>query len=126
MTPTSQNNRGKHGFDRKYIPKLIYDGFRHILIMAGFVKYRISKYLFSFLKGNHQCQKFKQKISGNCWLKHGRASLINPPVTARVTISQNVDILARVYLVHLKVEHCQTLHVVSTFTGQNESAVFDW
>ena len=35
----------------------------------------------------------------------------NPPVTARVKISQNVDILAKVYLVHLKVEHCQTLQV---------------
>ena len=50
----------------------------------------------------------------------------NPPVTARVTIRQNVDILPKVYLVHLKVEHCQTLRVVSTFTGQNESTVFDW
>ena len=47
-------------------------------------------------------------------------------VTARVKISQNVDILAKVYLVHLKVEHCQTLRVVSTFTGQSESTVFDW
>ena len=36
----------------------------------------------------------------------------------RVKISQNVDIIAKVYLVHLKVEHCQTLRVVSTFTGQ--------
>ena len=27
---------------------------------------------------------------------------------------------------HLKVEHCQTLHVVSTLTGQNEFTVFDW
>ena len=36
---------------------------------------------------------------------------------ARVKISQNVDILAKVYLVYLKVELCQTLHVVSTFTG---------
>ena len=39
---------------------------------------------------------------------------------------QNVDILAKVhvhvYLVHLKVEHCQTLCVVSTFTGQ----IFVW
>ena len=34
---------------------------------------------------------------------------------------QNFDILAKVYLVH-----CQTLHVVSTFTGKNESTVFDW
>ena len=24
---------------------------------------------------------------------------------------------------HLKVEQCQTIHVVSTFTGQNESTV---
>ena len=47
-------------------------------------------------------------------------------MTARVEISQNVDILAKVYLVHLKVKHCQTLRVVSTFTGQNESTVFDW
>ena len=51
-------------------------------------------------------------------------SRINPSVTARFKISQNVDILAKVYLVHLKVKHCQTLHVVSTFTGQNESTVF--
>ena len=34
-------------------------------------------------------------------------------------ISQNVDILPKVYLLHLKVKHCQTLRVVSTFTGQN-------
>ena len=27
---------------------------------------------------------------------------------------------------HLKVKHCQTLRVVRTFTGQNESTVFDW
>ena len=46
-------------------------------------------------------------------------------MTARVKISQNVDIHAKVhvYLVHFKVEHCQTLH---TFTGQNESTFFDW
>ena len=51
----------------------------------------------------------------------------NPPTTARVKISQNVDILnIKVYLVHLKVEHCQTLRVVSTFTGQNELTIFDW
>ena len=50
---------------------------------------------------------------------------INPPTT-RVKISQNVDILPKVYLVHLKVKHCQTLYVVSTFTGKNESTVFDW
>ena len=46
-----------------------------------------------------------------------------------VKISQNVDILAKVhvYVVHLKVKHCQTLHVSTcTFTGQNESTVFDW
>ena len=44
-----------------------------------------------------------------------------------VKISQNVDILPKVYLVHLQVEHCQTLRVVlSTFTGENESTVFDW
>ena len=47
-------------------------------------------------------------------------------MTARVKISQNVDILAKVYLVHLKVKRCHTLRVVSTFTGQNESTVFDW
>ena len=47
-------------------------------------------------------------------------------MTTRVNISQNVDRLAKVYLVHLKVEHCQTLHVVSTFTGNNESTIFDW
>ena len=29
------------------------------------------------------------------------SSALNPPVTARVKISQNVDILAKVYLVHL-------------------------
>ena len=40
-----------------------------------------------------------------------------------VKISQNVDIIAKVYLVHLKVEHCQTLRVVSTFTGQKDSTV---
>ena len=53
---------------------------------------------------------------------------INPPATARDKISQNVDILPKVYLVHvhLKVKHCQTLRVVSTFTGQNELTVFEW
>ena len=49
---------------------------------------------------------------------------INPPTTARVKISQNVNILPKVYQVHLKVKHCQTLRVVSTFTGQNESTVW--
>ena len=45
-----------------------------------------------------------------CWYTcQGISSALNPPVTARVKISQNVDILAKVYLVHLKVEHCQTL-----------------
>ena len=44
-------------------------------------------------------------------------------MTARVKISQNADILAKVYLVHLKVRHFQTLPVVSTFTGQNELTV---
>ena len=47
-------------------------------------------------------------------------------MTARVTIGQNVDILAEVYLVHLKVQHSQTLRVVSTFTGQNVVTVCDW
>ena len=51
---------------------------------------------------------------------------INPPMTAMVKISQTVDKLAKVYLVHVKVEHCQTLRVVSTFTGQNESTVYQW
>ena len=52
---------------------------------------------------------------------------INPSTTTtRVKISQNVDILPKAYLVHLKVKHCQTLRVVSTFTGQNKSTVFDW
>ena len=49
--------------------------------------------------------------------------LINPPMTARVKISQNFDFLAKVYLVHLKVEHCQTL--CSKYTGQNYLIVFD-
>ena len=44
-------------------------------------------------------------------------------MSASVKISQNVDILAKVYVAHLKVEHCQTS---SAFTGQNESTVFDW
>ena len=35
-------------------------------------------------------------------------------------------LIPRVYLLHLKVKHCQTLRVVRTFTGQNESTVFDW
>ena len=49
-------------------------------------------------------------------------------MTTRVKICQNVDIhvLAKVYLVHLKVKHCQTSRVVSTFTGQNELTIFDW
>ena len=34
-------------------------------------------------------------------------------------------IFAMVYLVHLKVKHCQTLRVVSTFTGKHELTVFD-
>ena len=33
-------------------------------------------------------------------------------MTARVKISQNVDVPAKVHLAHLKVEHCQTLRVV--------------
>ena len=52
--------------------------------------------------------------------------IINPPTATRVKISQNFDILPKVYLLHLKVKHCQTLHVVRTFTGKNESTVFDW
>ena len=60
--------------------------------------------------------------------KNYNSFLANPSMTARVKISQNVDILAKVhvYLVHLKVKHCQTSRVVRTFTGQNESTVFDW
>ena len=52
----------------------------------------------------------------NVMLMHHLITIIpvNPPVTARVKFSQNVDILTKVYLVH-----CQTLRVVSTFTGQN-------
>ena len=34
-------------------------------------------------------------------------------------------ILPKIYLLHLKVEHCQTLRAVRTFTGQNVSTVFD-
>ena len=52
--------------------------------------------------------------------------IFNPPTTTRDKISQNVDILPKVYLAHLKVTHCHPLHVVSTFTGQNELTVFDW
>ena len=52
--------------------------------------------------------------------------MINPPTTARVKISQNVDVLPKVCLARLQVKHCQTLRVVSTFTGQNELTVFDW
>ena len=53
-------------------------------------------------------------------LNTGLVLFINS-VTARVKIIQNVDILAKVhvYLVHWKVEHCQPLRAVSTFTGQN-------
>ena len=32
----------------------------------------------------------------------------NPPTTTSVKISQNVDILAKVYLVHLKIKYSQT------------------
>ena len=45
--------------------------------------------------------------------------LLNPPTTTtRVKISQNFDILPKTYLLHLKFQHCQTLRVVRTFTGQ--------
>ena len=69
------------------------------------------------------------KISKKCWYTcQGTctctSSALSPPLAARVKISQNVDILPKVYLVHLKVEHCQTLCVVSTFAGQNELTVF--
>ena len=33
---------------------------------------------------------------------------INPPTATSVRISQNDDILAKIYLLHLKVKHCQT------------------
>ena len=58
-----------------------------------------------------------------CKLRFIFTSEFNPHTTARVKISQNFDILPKVYLVHLKVEHCQTLRVVRTFTGQNELTV---
>ena len=52
-------------------------------------------------------------------------TFINPSVTGRVKVSQNVDILANVhvYLVHLKFEHCQTIEqgpegVASTKTSK--------
>ena len=45
-------------------------------------------------------------------------------MTARVKISQNVDTLAKVYLVHLKVEHCQTLHVVEVHLQVKMSQLF--
>ena len=45
-----------------------------------------------------------------------RREVVNPPMTAWIKISQNVDILAKVYLVHLKVKHCQ-VHL---------STIFDW
>ena len=38
----------------------------------------------------------------------------------------SVHVHAKVYLVHLKVNHCQTLSVVSTFTSKNEFTFFDW
>ena len=63
-------------------------------------------------------------LYNQAWTSHIN---LNPPVTTRVKIRQNVGILAKVYRVHLKVEHCQTSRVVSTFTGQNgELTVFDW
>ena len=43
----------------------------------------------------------------------------NPSMTASVKISQNVDILAKVYRVHWKIKH-----LMCTFTGQNESTEF--
>ena len=54
-----------------------------------------------------------------------QTNIKNPSVTARVKIGNKMfNILAKVYLAHLKFEYCQTLCVVSTFTGENESAVF--
>ena len=48
--------------------------------------------------------------------------LIHVPVLAKVYMY-----MVPVYLVHLQVEHCQTLRVVSTFTGQyTELAVLNW
>ena len=43
-------------------------------------------------------------------------SPMNPPTTTRVKISQNFDILPKVYLLHLKVKHCQTLFLLRRLT----------
>ena len=56
-------------------------------------------------------------VSFSCGLLHNTDEVMlsfNPSVTSRVNISPNVEVylLAKVYLVHLKVKHCQTLHVV--------------
>ena len=49
-----------------------------------------------------------------------------PSYDRRVKISLNVDALFKVYrIVHLEDEH-KPYCVISTFTGQNESTVFDW
>ena len=71
---------------------------------------------------------FMQATAANVHLHVSKTISVNPPVTASIKKSQNVDIhvLAKVFPVHLKVAYCQTLRVVSTFTGQNEFAVFDW
>ena len=51
----------------------------------------------------------------------------NNPTTARVKNQSKCWYTSQgLYPVHLKVKRCQTLRVVSTFTGQNESTVFDW
>ena len=59
-------------------------------------------------------------LKNYCWL----CAVFSVPQT----LTRNRRRCAKVYLVHLKIEHCQTLRVVlvSTFTGQNESTVFDW
>ena len=75
---------------------------------------------YSLFKLSHCSADFSStELDIGCWPHDQGYNCINPPATTRVKISQNVDILPKVYLVHLKVKHCQTLHVVSTFTGKN-------
>ena len=67
---------------------------------------------------------YVENTSNQILIMHMSSSCFNPPTTTRVKISQNFDILPKVYRVHLKVKHCQTLRVVRTFTGKNESTIF--
>ena len=54
------------------------------------------------IQGNYR--KNSHKVPGyKC-----RRYIFNPPTTTSFKISQTVDILAKVYLLHLKVKHCQT------------------